>query len=330
MQTLIVLGVSMVIAVQRLGEWLILPMRFFSNLGTEEFFFLVLPLIYWCIDSSLGMRVGFILLSSDVLNYVGKLIFAGPRPYWVSSHVKALWSETSFGIPSGHAQHAMSVWGILAVRLRTRWAWTAAGFLIFLIGFSRVYLGAHFPHDVLAGWLIGGLLLFLFARYADRLAAWMGRKPSGQQVLLTFLISLAFIAIGFSTVSMREGFPITETWTSNALLAGVEAPAPVDPNGIFTSAGTLFGLSLGLIWMYSIGGYHVVGPVWVRIVRYLVGLIGVLIFWMGLGFVLPEGEGWFFYSLRYARYTLVGWWVSGGATWVFARIGLAGKPSKSI
>ena len=81
MQTLIDSGIAFIIGLQSVGDWLIVPMRFFSYLGTEDFFFLVLPLIYWSIDSALGLRVGLILATSSMFNYMGKLFFAGPRPY---------------------------------------------------------------------------------------------------------------------------------------------------------------------------------------------------------------------------------------------------------
>ena len=164
MQTLIDSSIAFIIAIQGMGEWLITPMRFFSNLGTENFFFIVLPLIYWCIDAALGLRVGFILTISGTLNYATKLLFASPRPYWVSSHIKGLWPEASFGLPSNHAQLGMSVWGIIAVHIRERWAWISAAIVIFLIGFSRIYLGSHFPHDVILGWLFCGLILYAFMK----------------------------------------------------------------------------------------------------------------------------------------------------------------------
>jgi hypothetical protein len=294
-------------------------MRFFSTLGTEDFFFLVLPLMYWSIDASLGMRVGFILVTSDMFNYMIKLAFAGPRPYWVSSHVRGLWSETSFGIPSGHAQNAMSVWGIIALYMSRSWAWIIAAFLILLIGVSRIFLGAHFPHDVLMGWILGGLLLFLFSRLGDSVAAWFAGMKFNRRIIAGFLASLLFIAAGYSLAIARSDFQVPGQWVSNALLAG-PAPAPVDPNGIFTSAGTFFGLTAGVAWMMQRGGYQVAGPVWKRALRYLIGLAGVLLFWMGLGEVLPRGDGFVYYLLRYLRYALVGWWVAGGAPWFFHRI----------
>ena len=100
-------------------------------------------------------------------------------------------------------------------------------------------------------------------------------------------------------------------------------PDPVDPNSSFTSAGTLFGLAAGAAWIMSMGGYQAAGPIEKRAIRYVIGLIGVLILYMGLGAIFPRGDGFIFYLLRYIRYALLGWWVSGGAPWVFVRFKLA-------
>ncbi|MDO9303455.1 MAG: phosphatase PAP2 family protein [Anaerolineales bacterium] len=325
MQVFIESGIAFIIALQNtVGDWFIAPMRFFSYLGNEEFFLLVLPLIYWSVDSALGLRVGFILLTSNLFNNIGKLIFAGPRPYWVSSHVRALWStETSFGIPSGHAQLAVSVWGMVAVYSRRTWIWVVSLTVIFLIGFSRIFLGVHFPHDVVFGWLLGAVILWAFTRFWEPVGAWVGQKTLSQQILIAFVVSLIFIVLGFGASTLRSGYQIPETWTSNALLAGTDLPDPVDPNSTFTSAGTLFGLAAGAAWIMSTGGYQASGPVEKRAIRYVIGLIGVLILYMGLGAIFPRGDGFIFYLLRYIRYALLGWWVSGGAPWVFVRFKLA-------
>jgi membrane-associated phospholipid phosphatase len=328
MQVFINSGIAFIIALQNaVGDWIIAPMRFFSYLGNEEFFLLVLPLIYWSVDSALGLRVGFILVTSNLFNYVGKLIFAGPRPYWVSSHIRALWStETSFGVPSGHAQLAVSVWGMFAAynsASRRIWIWIMAIVVIFLIGFSRMFLGVHFPHDVLFGWLLGAVILWAFMRFWEPVGAWVGKKTLSQQILIAFVVSLLFIVLGFGTWTFRSGYQIPETWISNALLAGTELPDPVDPNSTFTSAGTFFGLAMGAAWIISTGGYQASGPVAKRAIRYVIGLIGVLILYVGLGAIFPRGDGFIFYLLRYIRYVLVGWWVAGGAPWVFVRFKLA-------
>jgi membrane-associated phospholipid phosphatase len=331
MQIFIESGIAFIIAFQStMGDWFFGPMRFFSYLGNEEFFLLILPLIYWSVDSALGLRVGFILVTSNLFNYVGKLIFAGPRPYWLSSHVRALWlTETSFGVPSGHAQLAVSVWGMFAAYVKRTWMWVVSILIIFLIGLSRIFLGVHFPHDVIFGWLLGAAILWAFMRFWDPVAAWVGKKTLRQQILIAFAISLLFIALGFGTWTLRSEFQIPVTWLSNAQLAGTESPDPVDANSTFTSAGTFFGLAAGAAWIMSLGGYNASGPIGKRAIRYAIGLIGVLILYMGLGAIFPRGAGLTFYLLRYIRYVLVGWWVAGGAPWIFVRYRLAER-AKSV
>jgi hypothetical protein len=60
-----------------------------------------------------------------------------------------------------------------------------------------------------------------------------------------------------------------------------------------------------------------------RALRYIIGLAGVVILWMGLGAAFPRNEEIVSYSLRYFRYALVGFWVSGGAPWLFFRFKLS-------
>jgi membrane-associated phospholipid phosphatase len=82
--------------------------RFFFSC-TENFFLLLLPALYWGIEDGIGLRVGIILLLSTSVNDSLKLFFHGPRPYWYSTDIIASAKETSFGVPSGHAQIATGI-----------------------------------------------------------------------------------------------------------------------------------------------------------------------------------------------------------------------------
>lgn len=325
MDFLIPFGVNWIIAIQALGAWLEVPMKFFSFLGTENFFLLILPLIYWCIDANLGIRVGFILLTSNFVNEIFKLMFAGPRPYWVSAKVIPFSAESSFGVPSGHAQNAVGVWGMIASGIRKRWAWGVAIALAFLIGFSRWYLGVHFPHDVFLGWLLGGILLWAFMQFWNPVEAWLKQQNLGSQIFIAFIVSLIVIVLGAVSVGRLDGYTFPAEWRDNALRAG-SLPAPVSIEGFITSAGTLFGLAAGVAWLAARGGYQASGPVEKRALRFVVGLIGVMILWRGLALFLPDNADLISYIFRYLRYTLVGFWVSGGAPWLFFRFKLADEP----
>jgi membrane-associated phospholipid phosphatase len=325
MDALIQSGIDWIIAIQSLGSWLEYPMKLFTFLGNENFFFLVLPLIYWSLDAGLGLRVALILVAGSGLNFAGKYLFASPRPYWVSAQIQPFAVEHSFGIPSNHAQTSAALWGTLAAWVGKRWAWAAAVAIAFLVGFSRLYLGMHFVHDVLIGWLIGYVLLFLFLRFWDPVAAWLRTKTLIQQVAIAFSASLFVIAIGLLSNMPLDGYVFPVEWTENALRAG-PLPEPASIENVFTSAGSLFGMAAGVAWIVSRGGYQAAGPVAKRALRYAIGLIGVMILWEGLGAVFPRGEEWFPLLLRYLRYTLVGFWITAGAPWLFFHFKLARKP----
>ncbi|MDX9993225.1 MAG: phosphatase PAP2 family protein [Anaerolineales bacterium] len=319
------LGIAVGVALQAMGGWLALPMQFFSFLGSEDFFLLVLPVLYWSVNADLGLRIGVILLFSGAINDVFKLALRGPRPYWYSPAIKALSAETSFGAPSGHAQIAAGVWGMLAARINRAWVWVVAIFIVLMIGLSRLYLGVHFLHDVLLGWLLGGLLLWGLLRVWDSVAAWVKGQSLGRQIGLAFGFSMLLLLCAAIPYLTLQNWTLPAAWMSNAAAAGVdEMPHPVTLNGILTTSGTLFGLFSGLAWMNTQGGFSTRGTATQRSLRYILGLLGVALLWFGLGAIFPRGEELLPYLLRFVRYSLVGLWISAGAPWLFIRLRLAG------
>ncbi len=255
---------------------------------------------------------------------MAKLWFAGPRPYWVSEKVIPYAAENTFGVPSGHAQNAVSVWGIMASAICKPWAWITAIVIIFFIGFSRWFLGVHFVHDGVLGWLIGALILWLFVRFAEPVIGWFKRQPFVQQVLIAFVASLILIGLGWASTLPLAGYTFPAEWADNALRAG-PLPNPVSMEGFITSGGTLFGLTLGIAWLATRGGYQASGPVGKRALRYVIGLVGVLLFWKGLDMVFPSTEDLAGFFFRYLRYGLVGLWISAGAPFLFFHFKLASK-----
>jgi membrane-associated phospholipid phosphatase len=317
-------GISFVTAFQSLGSWLVAPMEFFSFLGSENFFLIFMPLIYWSVDARLGIRVGFIMLAGNGLNALFKLPMQAPRPYWVSSNVGGLASETGFGIPSGHAETAAGMWGMIAAYYRKAWLWVAALFLVFAIGLSRLYLGVHFPHDVVVGWALGFLTLWAVVSLWRPVEARVKKMSSWNQIGLAFAVSLAMILLGALLVFLARDFVIPAEWVVNATRDGNAAPDPFTASmqPLITAAAALFGLWSGLAWMARRGRFDAAGPLWKRLVRYLVGLLIVIILYAGTKAIFPSGDTLVPASFRFVRYALVGFWVSGGAPWTFARLHL--------
>jgi hypothetical protein len=144
----------------------------------------------------------------------------------------------------------------------------------------------------------------------------------GQQILWAFLGSLVLVLFSLIPYFWLKSI----NWQAPQSWA-VYAKDAITLSGAFTTAGVFFGLLTGLAWFNRQGGFNPGGPIWKRVVRFLLGLTGVLVFYLGLsalfGLLVPDSEAIVPFILRYIRYFLVGIWMSAGAPWLFVRLRLA-------
>lgn len=163
-------------------------------MGEEEFFLLLLPLVFWCVDFAVGGRLAFAYLLSVFVNTGFKDVFAHPRPFELDVTVQ-LHDASGYGLPSGHSQSAVVVWGTIAAQFRKRWLWIVAILLMALIGFSRIYLGVHFPTDVLGGWAVGAIFLFIFFALEPRVEVWLKDASLAVQLALAVAAPLVLLLL---------------------------------------------------------------------------------------------------------------------------------------
>lgn len=152
-------------AVTYLGNW--------QTLIALNIVMLVVPLT----RKGFGVPCTLAALLSHALNRFVKYRVLRARP----DKALHLIAQGGYSFPSGHAMTGLAFYGMLAYCLlraarkneqRAVLCRTAAVFLcvlIFLIGISRIYLGVHYPSDVLAGWFLGGAFLSVVICLMDRL-----------------------------------------------------------------------------------------------------------------------------------------------------------------
>lgn len=141
-------------------------MSFFSLFGEELPLILIVGFLYWSYDKQLGRKVGLIAIMGLTWNTMIKNIVIRRRPYFDHEGIDILRvvepeadiydiSAQGYSFPSAHSTNAVTVFGSLAINLRKRWFTVIAIVIPLLTGISRFVVGAHYPTDVLAGWMLG-------------------------------------------------------------------------------------------------------------------------------------------------------------------------------
>ena len=304
-------GIPFITWLQSWSEWLVVPMQLFSFLGGEDFFLIFMPVLIWCFNAGLGIRIGLILLTSAGINSALKLAFGLPRPYWVSREVIAYSSETSFGLPSGHAQNALAIWGRLAFWIRIRWVSVLLSALILIISISRWFLGVHFPMDTFAGWAIAGILLFAFLKYEDRIRENLAHRSLGALLALCLLLSISLLGLNLFSRAFLAPETVPAIWETNAYLGtGGDTIDPLSLAGAVATSGTILGIAAGGVLLFRWGKFDAGGLWSKRLGRYVLGLSGMAVIFYGMRVIFPSGEDLLAIMLRYLRYATAGF---GGA-----------------
>jgi membrane-associated phospholipid phosphatase len=233
-----------------------------TSLGSESFFLLIAPAIYWCLSPRIGLRIGAYLIVSEVVNSLLKLAFHDPRPYWVDPEMRVMAGESSFGMPSGHAQNAVVVWGGIAATLKSRAAWIISVALMLLIGLSRIYIGVHSVDDVLVGWLVGALLLWMLIKLEPIVILRLRRHTLARQFAIAALLTVFMVALGLLIQWVYAGWELPQAWIDNAAarFPDLDPINPASIESIITKAGLFFGFAVGAMWIWSRGGFRRKAP----------------------------------------------------------------------
>jgi undecaprenyl-diphosphatase len=155
-------------------------MKFFTFIGSYKSMIVIMLIVALLLYIVLKHRLEIITLlavviSTPILNGLLKQFFQRARPEF-----HRLIEIGGYSFPSGHAMNALAFYGVLAFllwrhmpnRIGRAILILFSSLFIILIGISRIYLGVHYPSDIIAGYCVSGfwltVVIWLFQKYRDR------------------------------------------------------------------------------------------------------------------------------------------------------------------
>ena len=163
-------------------------------LGEETLIILLVVALWFAVDKKLAQQVFFVTATSLSVNGIIKNFAKVPRPFTKGVSCVRPDTATGYAFPSGHTQGFATWSSFFAAKFKKAWLTILVAVLVGLVAFSRLYLGAHYPSDVIVGVALGvGLSIlgnYLFEKVKDVKKLYLGTLL----VLTPFIIYFLFVA----------------------------------------------------------------------------------------------------------------------------------------
>lgn len=176
-------------------------LRWLSLHTYSSYYLIIAVVLYWSGFAATGARLGCAVLFSTLIVGSCRQFFASPRPYWDHPHLFNGLSEKAWGMPSGHTQNAVVYWGLSAFSLRTKLFLAFCLLMIVCIAVSRMYLGVHFPAQILAGFCVGIIFLLIWIKFEDKALNLLQTTPWSIRLTIVFLVTALPL---MTTIVLRE------------------------------------------------------------------------------------------------------------------------------
>lgn len=179
-----------------------------SDAGTGAPFVIFLLTLFLVFGTKVGLRAGLFYSFASYCTFVLKWLIAAPRPYFIDPNISAHSLSTGYGMPSGHAaQTSAGLWPAILARKSLILSFAMLAFVL-LVALARVYLGVHFPYQVIAGLILGTFVFASGYLLEDRVVRLLKASSAPVQIILLLAPLILFYAIDRKVIStMPENIP---------------------------------------------------------------------------------------------------------------------------
>ena len=266
-------------------------------------------ILYWCINKKAGQRTLFALCGSLNINAGVKNFVKMPRPIGTSG-LESLRVETATGysFPSGHTQTATTFWTSIIYLFKKMWIFIVGMLMILGAGISRLYLGVHWPMDVVVGWGFGILLSILLIKLFDYVD-----HSKNYYILIVLMIILGICTYLLGGEDLYKMFGLYTGFVLGYIIEDVyinfSTENEVRRKNIFAKKSSKYE---GLVK---------------KILRFLVGIVSLLAIYLLVSYIedmliVNQTEG-IINIIKYLKYSFVVFWGVAGAPGLFKMFKLA-------
>lgn len=252
-----------------------------SYLGAGEIMMVLMIVVYFAIDKRIGKKIAFACSTSTVLiNGCVKTIFNAARPFQFEGreHLRKL-SEAKDGatgssFPSGHSCNTGTLYGTICFNAKQMWIKIVCICLMVLVPISRLYLGVHFPGDVVIGLILGLVLAAACGLLYDKLS---NTKWFYIACGIIAVCVIPFIVLNWNTPNTKDLF------NCYGLFLGIVLSFFIEEKWI--------NFTMDVVW-------------WKKLLRVVAGGVVAVAFKEGLKLIMPDHNA--FQFLRYFLLTVAG------------------------
>ncbi|MFQ6864218.1 phosphatase PAP2 family protein [Blautia sp.] len=174
-------------------------------LAQETFVVVVICWLFWCSNKKLAYCLGFTYFSSGLLVQGLKITFRVPRPWLLDPNFQPVASAvpgaTGYSFPSGHTQSITALLGTLGFYTKKKPLRFLCFLFVFLVGFSRMYLGCHTPQDVLVSFGVSIVCVFLCYHFLYKKEYFKNKES----LVSVFMGIVCVVLLGYTLFLYKSG-----------------------------------------------------------------------------------------------------------------------------